>query len=84
VEPFLTDVNENVRFHAVGTSFAMRDATACAPLVAALQVEESLRVRNRIATGLVEQGWVVPEGSRVACQSALPSGFALRDGIVTR
>lgn len=84
VEPFLGDVNENVRFHAVGTSFAMGDPAACGPLVKALVAEESLRVRNRIATGLLERGWIVPEASRDACGAALPDGFKLRDGKVSR
>jgi hypothetical protein len=84
VEQFLTDVNENVRFHAVGTTFAMADAAACGSLVRALAEEESLRVRNRIATGLAEQGWAVPVDLQSDCRSALPDGFALRDGKVTR
>ena len=77
-------MNENVRFHAVGTTFAMADAAACGSLVRALAEEESLRVRNRIATGLAEQGWAVPVDLQSDCRSALPDGFALRDGKVTR
>lgn len=84
VEPFLRDVNENVRFHAVGTTFAMGDEAACGPLVTAMHEEESLRVRNRIAGGLAERGWPVPAGSQEACKAGLPDGFQLRDGKVTR
>src|SRR5215471_9139053 len=52
VEPFLTDVNETVRFHAAVTVFSMNDERSVPPLVKALADEESLRVRNRIAAGL--------------------------------
>jgi hypothetical protein len=82
VEPFLQDVNENVRFHAVGTVFAMKDEAACDALVAAMAVEESLRVRNLIARGIAERGWTVPEGLRDKCAEALPDGFKLQAGKV--
>lgn len=36
VEPFLSDVNESVRFHAAGTIFAMADAEALPPLIDSL------------------------------------------------
>ncbi|HEX2732724.1 MAG TPA: HEAT repeat domain-containing protein [Polyangiaceae bacterium] len=77
VEPFLQDVNENVRFHAVGTVFAMKDPASAQALIEALLEEESLRVRNRIAGGLEQRGWEVPEALRSKCAERLPDGFVL-------
>lgn len=84
VEPFMQDVNESVRFHAVTTVFAMNDAGAVESLLDVLAEEESLRVRNRIASGLEQRGWVVPEGRREQAQGALPDGYGLKDGKVVR
>jgi hypothetical protein len=75
VEPFLTDVNETVRFHAAVTVFAMNDATSVSPLVEALAKEESLRVRNRVAAGLVDKQWNVATDLVAKCREALPPGF---------
>lgn len=76
VEPFLTDVNETVRFHAVVTTFAMNDERSVAPLVAALEHEESLRVKNQIASGIAEKGWKVPAEVADNLKRALPPGFS--------
>lgn len=84
VEPFLQDVNENVRFTAVGTTFATKLPEAATALVLAMKNEESLRVRNRIASGLAEHGWKVPEAEYEAAKEGLPPGFSLRDGVVVR
>jgi len=77
VEPFLTDVNETVRFHAVVTVFAMGDPRSVPALVDALRQEESLRIRIRIATGLAAKGWSIPADSTEACRGTLPPGFSL-------
>ena len=77
VEPFLSDVNETVRFHAAVTVFSMSDEQSVPALVKALADEESLRVKNRIAAGLVEKGWRVPKELAEACRNALPPGFTL-------
>ena len=82
VEPFLGDVNESVRFRAVDTVFSMDDERSVFALVAALEEEESLRVKNRIAAGLAERGWGVPAELRDTCDAALPAGYALSDGKV--
>jgi hypothetical protein len=79
VEPFLGDVNEGVRFHASGTIFAMGDAESAGPLIDALAEEESLRVKNRIARGLEQSGWVLPAELAEKANSALPPGYAVRD-----
>lgn len=84
VEPFLLDVNEHVRFTSVGTTFAVGDAQSAAALVEALVQEESLRVRNRIASGLTERGWSIPENSIETCKKALPDTFTIVGGRVVR
>lgn len=83
VEPFLTDVNETVRFHAVVTTFAVNDQRSAGPLVSALEQEESLRVKNRIATGLAEKKWRVPAELVDKCKAWLPPGFSM-DGDLIR
>lgn len=82
VEPFLNDVNESVRFHAAGTIFAMSDPEAISPLLEALAQEESLRVKNRVARGIEQAGWAIPEALTQRFEAALPPGYALRDGKV--
>ncbi len=84
VEPFLTDVNENVRFNAVGTVFAMEDAKAVDALVEAMAQEESLRIKNRIAGGIVQRGWQIPEALREKCSGSLPNGFQLDGAVLSR
>ncbi len=76
-EPFLLDMSESVRFAAVNTVFSVGDAKSAPALVEAMAEEESLRVRNRIASGLSEQGWVLPEEVRSACQGALPQRYTV-------
>ena len=84
VEPFLLDVNETVRFHAAVTVFSMSDAASVPALVKALGEEESLRIKNRIAAGLVEKGWPVPAELAASCRAALPPGFMLDGDHVRR
>jgi HEAT repeat protein len=83
VEPFLEDAAEPVRFTTVGTLFAVGLVESVPALIAALEQEESLRIRNRIAEGLAEVGWTVPEELRDACSRGLPPGFSMRGGQVT-
>jgi HEAT repeat protein len=77
VEPFLTDVSEPVRFQAVTTVFAMNDERSVPSMVAAMEEEESLRIKNRIAAGIAERGWSIPESLRDTCKNALPDGYQL-------
>ena len=84
VEPFLGDASEPVRFTAVATIFAMNDSTVVPSLIAALEQEESLRVKNRIAQGLGERGWSVPEELADTCRGALPEDFTLAGAQVRR
>ena len=84
VEPFMNDASEPVRFAAITTVFAMKDEASVTALVPALIEEESLRVRNRIAQGLSDKGWTIPEDLRDACSAALPEHFKLDAGVVRR
>lgn len=84
IEPFLQDVNEQVRFTTVGTTFAVGDAQSAPALLEALIQEESLRVRNRIAAGLSERGWQIPENLVESCKKALPETFTVSDNRIVR
>ncbi|MBX3181157.1 MAG: HEAT repeat domain-containing protein [Polyangiaceae bacterium] len=82
VEPFLQDMSEPVRFHAVSTVVAMGNPESVGPLIAALEEDESLRVRNRIAQKLAETGWAIPSELTETCTEALPEEYQLRGGVV--
>jgi hypothetical protein len=82
VEPFLTDVNESVRFHASGTVFAMGNVESAGLLIDALAEEESLRVKNRIARGLEQAGWELPEAVARRAEPVLPPGYGIRNNRV--
>lgn len=84
VEPFLEDMSEPVRFHAVATVFAMNSPESLPALIAALADDESLRVRNRIAQRLADTGWTVSENLAEQCAEALPEEFELQSGRVVR
>ena len=84
VEPFLADASETVRFNAANTVFAVNDPQSIPSLVAALDGEESLRVKNRIARGLAEGNFTVPEALLDLCRKNLPEGYALRGDHVER
>ena len=81
-EPFLEDASESVRFAATGTVFAMNNPESTASLIAALEHEESLRVKNRIAQGLAEKGWELTEPLSEPCKQHLPPGFEFSGGRV--
>jgi hypothetical protein len=84
VEPFLTDVNETARFHAVATTLAQEDSTALPALLRVLPDEESFRVKNKICDGIGVRGWVIAEDQRDAVRKALPPGYSVNaEGRVT-
>jgi hypothetical protein len=84
VEVFLEDANESVRFHAVGTVFAMENPASLGALLEALSTEESLRVKNRVAGGIAQRGWEIPEELSASIVKALPEDFSLRGGKLAR
>jgi HEAT repeat protein len=71
VEGYLDDVNETVRFHAVETTFKQGDPAALPELVALMQREESVRIKNKVAEGLIRLAWTIPESLRGAFAEAL-------------
>ncbi len=77
VAPFLLDVNEPARFHAVVTTLAQDDEAAVPALVDALLEEESFRVKTKTAEGLAARGWPLPEEKREAVRRKLPPGFSV-------
>jgi hypothetical protein len=85
VEPFLLDVNEPARFHAVAATFAQKDPEAVKALLVSLLEEESVRVRAKIADGFVALGWEVPEDQRDAIRKVLPPQYTVDGaGLVTK
>jgi hypothetical protein len=87
VAPFLEDVNETVRFHAVQTTFAQNEPTTVPALVKLLEAEESVRVKNKVAEGLSFRGWVIPAELRDATSRSLrdTNGFHVAaDGKVAK
>jgi len=78
VEPFLSDASETVRFTAANTVFAVNDVQSVPALIATLDGEESLRVKNRIAQGIAERAFAIPEELLASCKKGLPQGYALR------
>jgi hypothetical protein len=77
VEPFLEDVNEEARFHAVATTLAQEDQGSIAGLLQCLEQEESFRVKNKVVDGLLLRGWAIPEDARDKTRKVLPPGFTI-------
>jgi hypothetical protein len=85
VERFLEDVNEPARFHAAATTFAQKDPGSIPALVRALLEEESVRIKAKIAEGLLANGWAIPEGERDPVRKVLPHHFGVDgEGKITK
>ena len=84
VEPFLNDASEPVRFAAATALFELGLQESVSSLVAALETEESLRIKNRIAQGLCDRKWPVPAEMLGTCQAALPNDFRLDGSLIAR
>jgi HEAT repeat protein len=84
VEPFLNDASEPVRFTAATALLELNMAESVTSLVAALETEEALRIKNRIAQGLVERKWPVPDEMLATCKQALPEDFKLTGNLIER
>ncbi len=62
VAPFFTAINEEARFHALGAALAQDNAEdSRAEILAALVEEESVRVKVRVFTDLIDKAWEIPE-----------------------
>ncbi|WP_394842430.1 HEAT repeat domain-containing protein [Pendulispora brunnea] len=77
VQPFLEDVNETARFHAVATTFAQGDEAATPSLVSLFVDEESFRIKNKLADGFAATGWPIPDDQRDSMRKALPPGYSI-------
>ena len=77
VEPFLGDMSEPVRFTSATTLFAINDAESLPALITTIETDESRRVQNRIAQGLVDRAWSIPAELADRLKKALPPGFRL-------
>jgi HEAT repeat protein len=85
VEPFLEDVNGDARFLAVGAVLAQENESAIPALLAQLEQEESLRVKNRVLDGFANRGWVVPEDSVAKTRKVLPPDYSIdAQGVVVK
>lgn len=74
VKPFLADVHETARFHAVGAVLAQENAEdARQALSDAFAREESVRIRARILDGLTTKGWSLDR----SLSGKLPEAFTL-------
>ena len=71
VEAYLDDVNETVRFHAVQTTFEQDSEASVPALVAMMENEESVRVKNKVCEGIVSKGWTIPSEHRDTCAEAM-------------
>lgn len=80
VERFLDDVNETVRFHAVQTTFAQGSRESIPALVELLEKEESVRIKNKVCEGFLNNGWKVPDELRERTLAALRDVDAFRLG----
>lgn len=81
---FTSDANETVRFSAVGAVLAQDHLDdVVISLTDCLLNDESLRVRNRILTGFVEQKLEVPVERREAIRLSLTNSYKLtKSGLV--
>jgi HEAT repeat protein len=72
VAPFLDDVSEDTRFHAVRTLLAQDDPKSAPAIFALLVRDDSMRIRTNVAEGLAEKGWACPEDLREKVIPVLP------------
>jgi HEAT repeat protein len=87
VQEYLGDVNETVRFHAVHTLFAQGDPAAIPALVAMLEPEESVRIKNKVAAGFIDKSWKVPADLRDKWREWMRDAYEYRladDGTVAK
>ena len=76
-ERFLEDVNDQAKFNAVVAVLAQNDAASIPALLSLLLEEESVRIRTKIANGMGERGWSVPDDQRESIRKVLPPEFSI-------
>ncbi|MBX3229315.1 MAG: HEAT repeat domain-containing protein [Labilithrix sp.] len=77
VEPFLEDASDPARFNAVVAVLAQQDERSLEPILKLLLDEESTRIRAKIANGLAELGWEIPDDQRDPVRKVLPPEFGI-------
>ena len=77
VTRFLEDMNETVRFYAVGAILSQDEADAALEaMTKVLVAEESVRVRIRLLDGYIEHGWTLGDAKEAATKK-MPTGYTL-------
>jgi hypothetical protein len=85
VLPFLRDVNEGARFHAMATLLAQGDPGFLSAIVESLEDEESLRIKNKVAEAMASSAWALPEELRERMRKVLPYGFSVDgEGVIRK
>lgn len=75
VTPFLLDMNETCRFHALGAALAQENAAdALGDMLGAFVEEDSRRVKLRLVEAMQDRGWVCSPEQVEAVKAALPEG----------
>ncbi len=77
VEPFLQDASDPARFNAVQATLAQKDPESLGPLLELLLDEESVRIRTKIADGILNLGWEIPDDQRDAVRKVLPPQYGV-------
>jgi HEAT repeat protein len=80
VRPFLDDMNETARFHAVAALLAQEGAEEAVQeaLLETYLRDDSARVRARILEGFVARGWKLDKGKSLdAAREKLPRGYVI-------
>jgi HEAT repeat protein len=77
VAKFLEDVNEPARFHAATTLLAQDDPSVVPAIAKMMLEEESVRVKTRVAEGLVARAWPLPESERAGVRNVLPPAYSI-------
>lgn len=72
VLPFLDDVSEDTRFHAVRTLLAQNAPETADALFELLARDDSMRIKTTLADGLLERGWPGSETAREKVAPVLP------------
>ena len=84
VLPFVEDVNEPVRFHAITTLFSLNDDATLSDVCPLLPDEESVRVRNRVFEEIRSRKWKIPAELLDSVSSSLTPSYILDGNQILR